>query len=214
MARVVPVLGACALLLSACTVNRELLITEVGLKAVELHLAEPANNVLGLGDVFLEYKNSNGDTGRVELSGQMPGGGYLIVFEDANHMGNPVAASYSNFSGRSVPGLMVRNGFFGNMQLGQSLSFRVSGRHFRLVALFPVWDRVDDVVLFGPQPRPAIGGVFLEDGSLANDFPRPPASNQSPQDTVSRGFPNGTAQDANAERDWRTRPDSFGRATP
>lgn len=214
MPRVVPVLCACALLLSACTVNRELLITEVGLKAVELHLAEPRSNVLGLSDLFLEYKNSNGDTGRVELQGSIPGEGFLIVFEDPNHMGNPVAASYSNFFGRSVPGLMVQNGFFGNMQLGQSLSFRVSGKHFRLVAFFPVWDRVDDVVLFGPQPRPAIGGVFLENRSLGNDFPRPAASNQSPQDTVSRRFPGGTAEDTNEEQNWRTRADSFGAATP
>lgn len=208
-------LTALGVLLTACTVNRQLLLTEVGLSAVELHLAEARTQVLGLSDIFLEYKNSSGATGRVALQGSIPGQGFLIVFEDPNHTGNPVPASYTNYYGRSVPGLMVPNGFFGNMQLGQSLSYRVSGRHFRLVALlFPVWDRVDDVVLFGPRPRPAIGGAFTEDGSLGNDFPRPPASSQSPQDTVSRLFPNGVAQDGNQEQDWRSRPDSFGAPTP
>lgn len=188
MSRRVLFLVGVVLLLTACT---QLLLTEVGLKAVELHLAEPSNNVLDLSDIFLEYRNSNGDTGRLELQGSTYGQGFLC----------------------SVPGLMVRNGFFGNMQLGQSLSYRVSGRHFRLVALFPVWDEVDDVVRFGPRPCPAIGGAFVEDGSLGNDFPRPPAGNQA-QETVSRLFPSAVAQDNNQEQDWRTRPDSFGAATP
>ncbi len=73
---------------------------------------------------------------------------------------------------------------------------------------------MDDVVLFGPRPRPAIGGNFLEDGSLGNDSPEAAGSPQSQQGTVSRRFPGGTAQDTDAEQDWRSRWESFGAPTP
>jgi len=209
------VAAAAALLAGGCTVHRKLLITEVGLTAVEVHLAEPTGQVLGLRGVFLEYANSSGSAGRVELQGSIVGQDYYVVFEDPNHSGPPAPSSYTNYYGRFVDGLVVPSGFFGTLTLGQSLSYRVSGEHSRSVLFIPVTDEVDDVVQFGPQGvRPAIGGVFHEDGSLANDFPRAASSNQSQQRTVSRKFPSGAAQDTNAESDWSTEPDNFGAPTP
>lgn len=55
--------------------------------AVELHLAEPPANVLGL-----------------TISGQ----GYLVVFEESSHTGNPTAADYITRTARS--GAIPRGG--------------------------------------------------------------------------------------------------------
>jgi hypothetical protein len=42
------------------------------------------------------------------LAGTLQGGQFLVIFEDANYTGNPVA---QNFNG-PIPGIKVKNGFF------------------------------------------------------------------------------------------------------
>jgi hypothetical protein len=56
-----------ALMFAGCAVHRDLRISEVGLHAVELYLAEESGNRLALADHTLTYKNSNGQEGEVDL---------------------------------------------------------------------------------------------------------------------------------------------------
>ena len=97
-----------------CTVHRDLRISEVGLHAVELYLAEDSGNRLALADHTLMYKNSNGLEGEVDLGvfGTLPGGGWLVVWEEQNYSDPPEKADFVNFFGRSVPGIKVSDGFF------------------------------------------------------------------------------------------------------
>lgn len=156
-----------ALMFTGCAVHRDLRISEVGLHAMELYFAEESGNRLALADHTLKYKNSNGQEGEVDLGvfGTLPGGGWLVVWEEQNYSGTPEKEDFLNIANRYVPGIKVSDGFFGT---GISYSYRVSGKHNRGF----ITDKTDDVVKFGVQPRPSIGGTFVEDGSLANKLPR------------------------------------------
>jgi hypothetical protein len=184
-----------------CAVHRDLRISEVGLHAVELYLAEDSGNQLALADHTLTYKNSNGLEGEVDLGvfGTLPGGGWLVVWEEQNYSDPPEKEDFVNFFGRSVPGIKVSDGFFG---IGISYSYRVSGKHRRGF----ITDKTDDVVKFGVQPRPSIGGSFIEDGSLANKVP-------SQSRTISRKWGIIHPIDNDREDDWIKKTQSFGGPT-
>ena len=60
----------------------------------------------------------------------------------------------------------------------------------------PVYqDKVNDVVTFGPSPRPSSGGAFTEDGTLNNAKP-------SGTQSISRAFTGNTPIDTDKESDW------------
>jgi len=101
------------LMFAGCAVHRDLRISEVGLHAVELYLAEESGNRLALADHTLKYKNSNGQEGEVDLGvfGTLPGGEWLVVWEEQNYSLTPVKEDFVNFYGRSVPGIKVSDGF-------------------------------------------------------------------------------------------------------
>lgn len=194
-----------ASMLIGCAVHRDLKISEVGLKAVEFYLDEPRDHRLALADHRLKYRNSNGQEDEVELGlyGILPGGGWLVVWEEQNYTGLPVKEDFLNFWNRSVPGIKVREGFFGTPGTGVSYAYRVSGEHRR----GSITDKIDDVVKFGPQPRPSIGGDFAEDGSLASRIP-------TQSRTISRNWSGTDPIDNNQENDWERKTQSFGAPTP
>jgi hypothetical protein len=189
------------LMFAGCAVHRDLRISEVGLHAVELYLAEESGNRLALADHTLKYKNSNGQEGEVDLGvfGTLPGGEWLVVWEEQNYSLTPVKEDFVNFYGRSVPGIKVSDGFFGT---GISYSYRVSGKHERGL----ITDKTDDVVKFGAQPRPSIGGNFVEDGSLANKLPRGSRN-------ISRKWGGIHPIDNDREDDWEKKTQSLGAPT-
>lgn len=162
-----------ALALCACTADRNLKITEIGTNAVELYLDEPADHTLVLSDQVLTIKStapdgSSPETKTFELFGTMHGGEFLVVWEDPNYTGVPTYSDYVNFFNRNVPGIMVEAGTLGTFDNTRCYSYRVHGSRYRYIfPFFYAIDETDDVVKFGPQPRPDVGGTFHEDGSLA-----------------------------------------------
>ena len=206
--------------LSGCTQTRKLLITEWWPEVVELYLDEPANKTLDLTPFSMNVQakvdlipnvNEPDYTGTARLVGRITGGSYLVIFEEFGYTGSPVAGTYTDpVSTRQVPGIKVKQGFFGWNLGGASTSLRVSGVSRGpggIAGLFAVRERVDDVVKIGTRPRPSIGGDFTEDTPSALPLPNPPQ-------TMGRKWgPNGPI-DNNLESDWRAGPRSFGAPTP
>ncbi len=207
-----------AALMSGCTANRKLKITEVGLKEVELYLDEPADHVLSLRDHKLRFMRSDGHTAEVELFGMLDGGAFLIVWEQQGYTGASVDEDYRNYNDEIVRGIKVPEGFFGPPQAGATYAYRVVGRNPRRRVLFiPTTDKTNDVVKFGPYdpmdalipPRPDIGGAFGEDGSVPDD--RTPRSLIKAR-TIARRWGSGGLQASDVEADWKDKNESFGRA--
>ena len=203
--------------LSGCTVTRDLKITEVGLREVELYLDEPTANRLALDDHKLMFISSSGDTDEVLLFGSIGGGKYIVVWEDPNYNGVPVDADYINYFTTRIRGIKVPNGFFGAQSATDTFAYRIYGTHNRGF----VTDKVKDVVKFGPYDpaasppvlRPQSGGVFTEDGSLKNEV-RAERQGLSKARTISRKWNSGAPQDTDSENDWKGKSESFGSATP
>ena len=120
-----------AVALAGCTTHHKLKITEVGLTAVELHLDEPMGNSFDLTDQQLRYVNSAGYQSQIDLFGTIPGGGWLVIWEQAGYTGNPVSASYTNYFGRPVPGIQVKEGFFDGTN-ATTFAYRVTGQRIHL----------------------------------------------------------------------------------
>lgn len=209
------VAGAVALV--GCENDRNLKITEVGLTAVELHLDEPMGNSFNLVDQQLRYVNSAGYQSQIDLFGTVPGGGWLIVWEKAGYTGNPVAADYTNYYGRYVPGIQVKEGFFSSTS-ATTFAYRLTGRHTRYIfPFFFAYDNTEDVVKFGDGTRPQIGGTFTETNYLGAAKVRTQGSGLTPSKTISRLWSRAnppTMIDTNSEADWERKDDNFGAPTP
>jgi hypothetical protein len=211
-----------AVALLGCTAEWELKITEVGAGIVELHLNEAAGSQLVLADhaiQFLSTDNSGAtanESGQLELIGSLGGGEFLVVFEVAGYTGAPVQQSFTTFTGSNVPGIAVAEGSFGAVDPARSYAYRLYGRRFRYIfPFFYTYDETDDVVTFGPRPRPSLGGTYAEDGSL-DQVVRTRAQGLSRGQTLRRRAPtvNGvkTPVDRDLEADWRADDESWGQA--
>ena len=202
------VLSAVALaLVSGCAVYRDLRITEVGFREVEIYLDEPADHTLALQDHVFSYIGSGGETNEFELFGSLDGGEFIVIWEDPHSADAPSAADYYNFDNRYVRGIRVPTGFFGTQTNTQSYAYRVHGRHKRGT----ITDKVDDVVKFGPSPRPSIGGVFTETMGLTNAT-RTVRDGVIKAETVSRFWRAEGLVENDREDDWRMRRETFGKA--
>jgi len=183
----------------ASVVQRRLLITEWFPEVIELHLDEPTGTVLDLSGFSLEVRAKPNHQARVDLLGTMSGGDFRIVFEEFGYTGPPVSATFTDQVRGSIPGIKVKQDFFGWDLGGTSSSFRVSGASAN--------GKVDDVVLIGNRPRPTIGGTFVEDTAV----PLPAGATLG---TISRKFGPDGPIDTDKESDWATGPRSFGGPTP
>jgi hypothetical protein len=127
------------------------------------------------------------------LAGTLQGGKFLMIYEDPNYMGAPVASSFPG----PTAGIKVKNGFFPGYGQNPSVSMSVDGKHFRTYIIFvPLYeDQVNDVVRFGPTPRPSLFGTFHEDSSLSMVKP-------VGNDSVSRTFSGNVPVDTDNESDW------------
>jgi hypothetical protein len=207
---------ACA---NAGTLQRRLLITEVGRNQVELYLDEPASDVLVLGNGFeLEVRTDDGagnathrSTGLGAGDQRIPGGGFFVVWEDTGYQGPPVAEPFSGGQTGYVPGIKVEHGLLNGIKDFPS-EVRVHGSRNRIngvVIVLPrqVTDEADDVVRFGTPAanRPTSGGAFTSTDTLGN----PSGSN-----TLQRLFTNGAPRDTNDESDWTRSASSWGVPTP
>lgn len=188
--------------------NRNLKITEVHEKHVELYLDEPADQRLTLQNVKLRWLTKSPSSmpsgGALDLgrAGSLRGGRYFVVWEDDAYDGDPIAQQFA----ASVPGIKVPGGFFPAYGDAAIVSIGVDGAPPRPLLLGR--DRVSDVVRFGPIPRPEPFGTFHPDASLAA---RKPAGNRS----ISRAFaPDGAPVDTDSESDWVVRFASPGAPTP
>ncbi|MEO7166983.1 MAG: hypothetical protein ABI016_08090 [Chthoniobacterales bacterium] len=196
-------------LLVGCATNRNLKVTEVTPNQVELLLDE--SNPLILAGTKLKWisqdRQAQPVSGELDLgvAGTLRGGQFLVIFEDPIYSGYPVAQTV----GTSTPGIKVRNDFFPSYGPTPSVSMSVQGNHYRSYVLFipAAQDLVNDVVRFGPRPRPPTSGGFLENGSL--DAVKPVG-----RDSVSRKFIGRDAVDTDNESDWSSRPASLGVPTP
>ena len=117
-----------SLLLLGCTKNRNLKITEVAEDRVEIFLDEAGNQQLALGGIKLKWVTNDGNgpavAGEVDLN-RLPealrGQQFLVIFEDPNHMGPPVAHAVPG----PRPGIKVAAGIFPDY--GSTISVSMSG---------------------------------------------------------------------------------------
>jgi hypothetical protein len=200
-----------SLLLAGCDVDRKLKITEVAPR-VELFLDEPFNNQLPMTSMALEWvwqePGAQPASGALNFGsagvGPLQGGKFLVIFEDANYMGDPVAQDFRS----TVPGIKVRDGFFPGYGNTRSVSMRIVGERSGTHILFvPRREKVNDVVRFGPSPRPPLVGAFNENGSLNGVWP-------SGGRSVSRRFAGSAPVDDDSESNWSLTPESIGVPTP
>ncbi len=223
--------------LGACTAHRTLLISEVGFGAVELYLDEPADHTLDLSDQVLEVRTRIPDPANpmqdipyvrtFELFGTLDGGEFLVIWEQPGRVGLPAYEQYFNADAEYVRAIAVEPGTLGpavvamdgtvevSVDNTRPYCFRVHGKHTRYVfPFFYAQDATDDVVTFGPGPRPEIGGAFAETGALnavlrtRNDgVVRGQSVWRKTRNTQSGDVP----KDADSEDDWRQDEESFGK---
>jgi hypothetical protein len=201
------------------TKNRHLLVTEVGTTALELYLDEPSTNSMTLGSGYvLTLKSAMGASNSIDLGtfgGNMAGGSFLIVWEDGNYQGPPVAEQFSGGQTGAVPGIKIAHGLLTDLRTLPS-EVRLSGTHNHvsgLLAIFPLFgsDVIDDVVRFGDPAtdRPDTGGTFV--ASPGNPILVQPTGSVHLQ----RRW-NGTVGpiDTDHETDWQQLGQSWGVPTP
>jgi len=223
MSRSLVALSLAVLALCACTQNRKLWISEVGAQRLELYLDEPNGNALALGGQTLDWVAVDPmgvnapQSGSIDLSGSIPGGGFVVLFEDPSGPAvGSTPATVNDFLNRPVPGLAVAPSALGPTDPALGYAFRVHGHEFRYVfPFFYTYDDTDDTVRFGPPGRPNIGGTFTEDGSL-QPVNRTPTVRQTKGRTIRRKTtsPNGVdiPVDRDREADWQTDDESWGTA--
>jgi hypothetical protein len=197
------------LALAGCQKNRNLKLTEIGPNRVELFLDEPGDRHLNLTSInfaWISQVRAPSDRGDVSLGlvGSLQGQQFLVIFEDPNYMGPPVAQDFRP----NTPGIKVRDNFFPNYGDDPGVSMHVKGTHGGTSVLFvPTRETVGDLVSFGPRPRPTLAGTFNENGTL--DRVKPQGS-----DSVSRRFSAGSPVDTDSEADWLLQTESIGIANP
>ena len=211
-------LAATVALASGCAmthVERNLIISEVGKKQVELYLDEPAGEILRLGQgMVLTVTTTAGNSSELDFGTYdhtMPGGTFLMIWEEGGYTGPPVRQDYPGGQTGYVPGLKVRQRFFDGIDSSPS-ELRLKGEHSRttgVVVILPhrTVERVRDVVRFGAPAidRPATGGSFRATGNLG--FPSGSVSLQR------RWTPAGPL-DRDEEDDWKHNATSWGVPTP
>jgi hypothetical protein len=202
--RLLTIVGLAAL--AGCVRHWNLKLTEVGKREVEMVMVEDPSKSLALDGAVLSWTVHGGNGDRVDLGAlgrRLAGGEFLVVWEDSGYQGPPVAQDFSGGQQGAVPGIKVRGGFFGiDAAPGE---VRIAGDRLQ-VAVLTTHD-VDDVVRFGAPvaDRPATGGSFTPDGSLAN-----PTGSLSLQRRWGASAP----QDSNQESDWVRQLESWGVRTP
>ena len=223
MSRSLVAVSLAVLSLCACTQNRRLRISEVGAQRLELYLDEPNGNALALQGQTLDWvavdpSGMNAPhSGSIDLAGSIPGGGFLVLFEDPSVApGGATPSTVDDFFHRSRPGLAVAPDALGPTDPTLGYAFRVHGHEFRYVfPFFYTYDDTDDTVRFGPPGRPNIGGAFSEDGSL-QPVTRTPTMGQTKGRTIRRKTTriNGvdTPADRDREADWQADDESWGSA--
>ena len=189
-------LGVIVLIGSGCTTYSGLRLTEVAGGTVELYLEQSNQLDFGIFGTSLEVKTEDGHNNSLNLLGAMPGGSYLVVFEEIGYTGQPVSVTYTDpFSNAQCAGIKVAESFFGWVPGATSFAFRIAGD---LTNFYGVRIIVDDVVTFGTRPRPSIGGSFTEDTSLPVSLP--PFSR-----SMSRKWgASGSIMDNKSESDWES----------
>jgi hypothetical protein len=190
---------------SACrgTQARNLKITEVGKRAIEMQLAEPAGGMKLGGSFTLSVRTSTGTASSLPLgtfTASIPAGGYFMVWSEAGYGGPITVQPFSGGQQGAVPGIKVPSSFFADMDSAPS-EVRILGSRNRvsgMLAIFPLVtkDTIDDVVRFGQPPgdRPVTGGTFTSDGSLTN-----PSGSTS----LAREWWASRPLDTDREADWR-----------
>lgn len=216
--RSICLLASIATVASGCAmthVERNLIITEVGKKQVELYLDEPSSEILRVGQgMVLTVTTASGNTRELDFGTYdhtMPGGTYLMVWEEGGYTGPPVRQEFPGGQTGYVPGLKVSQRFFDGFDDSPS-ELRLNGDHSRTTGVLVVFprrtvERIRDVVRFG-QPaidRPATGGNFHQTGTLGS-----PTGSVSLQRKWSMGQP----LDRNLEDDWKHNATSWGVPTP
>jgi hypothetical protein len=206
---------------AACTVHRQLWISEVGAGRLELYLAEDPNASLDLAGHTLEWQANDPSgvtsTGRIDLTGgTVPGGQYVVVWEGAGPTGAVTPSNFNNFHNQSVLGLETAPGALGPTDSNTAYAFRVHERHSRYV--FPIFyetTETDDEVRFGPGTRPNLGGSFSEDHMALDQVDRTAAVGLTKGRTIRRKTVANAANvdipvDRNREADWQTDDESYG----
>jgi hypothetical protein len=200
------------------TLDRNLKLTEVGKRQVEIFMDEAAAERLTLGDdmrlMVSWYDGGSVQTREIGLGAlgrPVPGGSFVVVWEGGAYQGPPVGEDFLGGRMGSVAGIKVAGDFFGGIDAHPS-EVRITGSRNRVSGLLIILprfttDRVEDVVRFGlpTTDRPATGGRFASDGSLG--FPTGSASNQ-------RRWSGGRPADTDAESDWMWGISSWGAPTP
>ena len=194
----------------SCSTTRNLRITEVGANRLELFLDEPFGRNLNLTGLNFEWVSQNPNAQptrgalRLDAAGSMTGGQFLVIYEDARHAGAPVLENFRP----NTPGIKVRDDFFPGYGSNPGVSMRVSGEHVGTSVLFiPTQERVNDVVRFGPTPRPSLSGAFVEDNSLSGVKPQG-------SDSISRRFAAGRPVDTDREAEWSLTNQTIGLPNP
>jgi hypothetical protein len=216
------VLGA----LAGCSrQHRSLLVTEIGTTEFELYLNEEPSRRLTLGNgLVLSLTSATGAppaptvTSSIDLGAfgaDMVGGSFLVIWQDGNYQGPPVAAEYIGGQAGRVPGIKVGQNTLNAVRMNPG-EVRLSGSQNRfdgLLAIIPLWatDTIDDVVRYGrpKTDRPATGGAFT-DASMEI------LGNPLGAIHLQRKWDPATAMviDTDHEDDWEFVGQSIGAATP
>lgn len=202
---------ALVLATGACKMEPKLKLTEIGLREVEIYNAE--RKALSIEEISLEYASTDGTEASVVLFGELDGKAFLVVWEDADHEGAPVAAGYTNSANETVPGIKVAAGTFGTPGPNDGFAFALRGHRERVIHLIPVEKTFEDAVRFGsfdpgtdpPVERPLSGvGNFEDTGSLAGQV-------RTETLTIQRGWDGEELLDSNTEDDWSLAGENLGR---
>ncbi len=193
------------------TRTRNLKITEVGRRVVEMVNDEPSGSITMGGGYRLLFQTSTGTTSAVDLglhTAPIPAGGYFAVWSQSGYSGPIVAEAFAGGQQGAVPGIKVPSSFFSDSDVA-ACEVRLTGSRSvvsQLILVIPLFSthRIDDVVRFGQPPgdRPVTGGSWTDAGTL---------NNPSGSTSLARFFNAGRPTDTDHESDWRDQgPTSWG----
>lgn len=207
---------ALALAASGCISSPDLLLTEIGLKEVEIYNAEPGGP-MDIDGVMLYYAATDGTEASIRLFGQLDSGAFLVVWEDDNHTGAPVASFYRNYNNQTVKGIKVEAGTFGTPAPDDGFAYLLKRRRTGFPNFIYTKETIEDVCRFGawdpnatpPVERPTLGSnAFTDTGALVGDVRT--ETTQIKAKTIQRRWRSGVPRDGNSEDDWSLRNESYG----